>query len=125
MNKRVKELPLNFFPLKKEVQKVENTFWYTKNRLNNGKDTDEKDLALFYVLLSEFVAFTESKQMNCGEKLLTLLGNEKSWKVLLGEFGKKVEYNIESRWIEVLDMTEKDWIEYDEDCNKKYLEGKK
>ena len=121
----VKQLPQNFLPIKKEFQKVENTYWYNKQTSEQTRDETSENLALLYCLLSDFACFSENKQYAIGNKLLDKLGISNDWKILLGEFGKKVVYSAEASWIEIQDMTLQDWEEYDAQCNKEYLNKKK
>ena len=49
----------------------------------------------------------------------------KKYKVFLSDFEKKVHYDDEASWLFISDMNKKDWLEFDEKCNKEFLENKK
>jgi hypothetical protein len=123
MSEIIKSLPLSFLPAKKEVQKLENTYWYNKQNEKQERNETDENLALLYLLLSDFASFAENKQYGIGDKLLEKKGNS-NWEIILGEFGKKVVYSAESSWIEIQDMNKYDFEQYTVKINKEYKDKK-
>jgi len=121
---RTKELPQNFLPIKKDVSKLENTFWYNKQKENQTRDESKENVGLLYLLMSDFANFAELKQYSWGDKLLSIMGTESDWQIKFGEYGKKLVYNREGNWIEILDMTHEDFVQYDKESNEKFLANK-
>lgn len=123
MSEVTKILPQNFLPAKKEVSKLENTYWYNKQTDSQERNESDENLALLYLLLADFASFAENKQYALGDKLLMKKGTE-SWQIILGEYGKKVVYDSEASWIEIQDMNQKDYEEYTIKSNKEYKDKK-
>ena len=124
MKRTVKDLPKTFHPVKVEFERLLNLFWSTK--LKDGKRNETKEnLTLLYVLAQEYQKFVELQVCALGDKVLEAMHESSVYKVFLYDFGKKLFWDDEARWLFLDDLNSDEWRDYDSKCNKEYLENLK
>lgn len=122
MTRKVKELPKHYHKAKVEFDRLSNLFWANKLNDKGTKNETLENVALLYLLMQEFMVFSETNFHNAGNKLLEMLGDKKE--VYLPEFGKVVRFDEEAQWIFTEDMTSSEWKEYDIKCSVDYVKNK-
>lgn len=123
--RKIKSLPLHFQKGKVEFDKLIRIFW--SNKLDESgkiKDTPE-NLALLYALMVENVKYMENHLTSIGDKVLSKMEDIGKKTILLPEYGKKIFYDEEAKWLYIDDMDNEEWRIYDEDSNKEFLKKDK
>lgn len=124
MARKIKDLPLHFQKGKLEFDKLIRIYWSNKLDSSGKADETPENLALLYLLMEQNVKYMENHMVNAGNKLLEKMEEVKNTTIMLPEYGKKVFYDEEAKWLYIEDMTEAEWKKYDEQSNKKFLEEK-
>lgn len=116
----IQELPKSFYGAKREFEKVF-TFAIAKAK-NEDKNKELDNYAVLFSLIQEFNNFLFKYEEEVSVALKDRMDELNKYKVLLNEYGKKVFYDDEASWLFINDMNKKDWLEFDEKCNKEFLE---
>ena len=121
-------LPKVFQNSKLSLEQDLRRFWGTRNEYKEGSTIAEKiesveNLSLLYILLTEHLAQIEKTVLDLGDKLLDKMENADVSKLPL--YGKKIVLDKEANWIFIRDFDDKDWYDYDMDCNVNYVNSKK
>lgn len=133
-NRVVSPLPKNLEVLKRDFQKVKNMFFARSHVVVEKAEYEfewDKTVipieskALFWVLMQEFESFLTTHEAELTEDILKELEEKGSKEIPLYEYGIKVVFDDEAKWFFKKDLTEKDWAEYDKQCNEKLLNKKK
>ena len=119
----IQELPKSFYNAKREFEKAF-TFAIAKAK-NEDKNKELDNYAVLFSLIQEFNNFLFKYEEEVSVALKDRMDELNKYKVLLNEYGKKVFYDDEASWLFISDMNKKDWVEFDEKCNKEFLENKK
>lgn len=122
-NRKIKDLPKHFQKNKVEISRAIRTYWSNKLNENGQKNETTNNIALLYIQLEELQSYIETEFCNLGSMLLEKMHEENMNKVILGEFGEVLEYDDEAKWIYRRNLNDSEWKEYDDACNKKYLES--
>ena len=118
----IEELPKSFYTAKKEFEKVF-TFQTSKAK-NENKKEELKNYAVLFGLIQEYNAFLSKYEEKIAVHLKDLMDEVKDIKVLLADYGKKLEWDNDAQWLYFSEMENKDWREFDKESNKEFLEKK-
>ena len=114
MARLFKKVPNPFLKIKLDFEKRCRRYW-----LNRDKTLEER--ALYKIVVEQFIEELSKSILEYEQELADeLLSKDKKY-VLLGEYGKKVEYDEEAKWINIKEMNGDDFLEYDRACNAKFL----
>jgi hypothetical protein len=121
MARKVKDLPLHFQKGKLEFDKLIRIFWSNKLDSNGRPDETPENIALLYILMVENVKYMENHLTAIGDRVLAKMEQVGKDKILLPEYGQKLFFDKEAQWLYAEPITDVEWKEYDEQCNKDFL----
>ena len=107
----MKELPKNFYSAKREFEKQFN-FTIAKIK-NEDKEKELENYAVLFGLIQEYNNFLMKFEEEVSVGIKDRMDELKKYKVYLGDFDKKLEWDEEAKWLYFSDMNSKD---YTEDC---------
>lgn len=115
----IQELPKTFYNAKREFEK---TFTFqTSKAKNEDKKEELNNYSVLFGLIQEYNAFLLKYEEQITVHIKDLMDEENTHKILLGEYGKKLTWDDEAKWMYFEDMNKNDWNEFDKICNEKYL----
>lgn len=121
MSRKVKDIPKHFNIAKREIEKLLNTFWFSRKKDDGSRDESIENIALLYIMLKELTEFTEEHQYSIGEKLLSKMEESNNSTAMLYDYGKVVYFDSEANWLYTRDIDSQEWYDYDMKCNKEHL----
>lgn len=115
----MKELPKIFYSAKKEFEKQFN-FTIAKIK-NNDKEKELENYSVLFGLIQEYNNFLMKFEEEVSVGIKDRMDELKKYKVYLGEFDKKLEWDEEAKWLYFSDMNSKDHNELTKIQNDKFL----
>ena len=119
----IQELPKTFYNAKREFEKT--FIFQTSKAKNEDKKEELNNYSVLFGLIQEYNAFLSKYEEQITVHIKDLMDEENTHKILLGEYGKKLTWDDEAKWMYFEDMDKNDWNEFDKICNKKYLNEKR
>lgn len=116
----MKELPKNFYSAKREFEKQFN-FTIAKIK-NDDKEKELENYAVLFGLIQEYNNFLMKFEEEVSVGIKDRMDELKEYKVYLGEFDKKLEWDEEAKWLYFSDMNSKDHAELTKIQNEKFLQ---
>lgn len=119
----IQELPKTFYNVKRKFEK---TFTFqTSKAKNEDKKEELNNYSVLFGLIQEYNAFLSKYEEQIAVHIKDLMDEENTYKILLSEYGKKLIWDDEAKWMYFEDMNKNDWNEFDKMCNEKYLNKKR
>jgi hypothetical protein len=122
--KYAKEYPQFFHTLKIETERKIRSWWANKRTSEGIVVKTPEDLSLLYILVKEYQDFVEAQVQILANEVLTTMEKNNSDKIILGEYGKTVEYDKEARWLLERAINDEEWRKWNYDADQKYLKEK-
>lgn len=116
----MKELPKIFYSAKREFEKQFN-FTIAKIK-NEDKEKELENYAVLFGLIQEYNNFLMKFEEEVSVGIKDRMDELKKYKVYLGEFDKKLEWDKDAKWLYFSDMNSKDHIELTKIQNEKFLQ---
>ena len=116
----MKELPKIFYSAKREFEKQFN-FTIAKIK-NDDKEKELENYAVLFGLIQEYNNFLMKFEEEVSVGIKDRMDELKKYKVYLGEFDKKLEWDEEAKWLYFSDMNSKDHAELTKIQNEKFLQ---
>jgi len=116
----MKELPKIFYSAKREFEKQFN-FTIAKIK-NEDKEKELENYAVLFGLIQEYNNFLMKFEEEVSVGIKDRMDNLNKYKVYLGEFDKKLEWDEEAKWLYFSDMNSKDHAELTKIQNEKFLQ---
>ena len=116
----MKELPKIFYSAKREFEKQFN-FTIAKIK-NDDKEKELENYAVLFGLIQEYNNFLMKFEEEVSVGIKDRMDELKEYKVYLGEFDKKLEWDEEAKWLYFSDMNSKDHAELTKIQNEKFLQ---
>lgn len=119
----IEELPKFFVPTKKEFEK---NIAHEKAISNNeNKKIELEKYSVIFALIQELESFLNKHEENISIHIKELMDELNEYSIVLGKYGKKLEWDENANWFYLSDMNKSDWLHYDKECNEKYLKDRK
>lgn len=115
----IQELPKTFYNAKREFEKT--FIFQTSKAKNEDKKEELNNYSVLFGLIQEYNTFLSKYEEQITVHIKDLMDEENTHKILLGEYGKKLTWDDEAKWMYFEDMDKNDWNEFDKICNEKYL----
>lgn len=116
----MKELPKIFYSAKREFEKQ---FSFTIAKIKNeDKEKELENYAVLFGLIQEYNNFLMKFEEEVSVGIKDRMDELKKYKVYLGDFDKKLEWDEEAKWLYFSDMNSKDHAELTKIQNKKFLQ---
>lgn len=116
----MKELPKIFYSAKREFEKQFN-FTIAKIK-NDDKEKELENYAVLFGLIQEYNNFLMKFEEEVSVGIKDKMDKLNKYKVYLGEFDKKLEWDEEAKWLYFSDMNSKDHTELTKIQNEKFLQ---
>lgn len=116
----MKELPKIFYSAKREFEKQFN-FTIAKIK-NEDKEKELENYAVLFGLIQEYNNFLMKFEEEVSVGIKDRMDELKKYKVYLGDFDKKLEWDEEAKWLYFSDMNSKDHAELTKIQNEKFLQ---
>lgn len=120
--RNIKELPKTFRRAKVEYEHLVNVFWSQRLGENNQRIETKENIGLMFLLVQDFLRFSEFQFENIGNKILEIFEKENTDTIYLYEFGKVIRFDKEAQWFITEDISESEWRKYDLECSRNYAE---
>lgn len=114
-----KEMPKIFYSAKREFEKQ---FNFTIAKIKNGdKEKELENYAVLFGLIQEYNNFLMKFEEEIAVGIKDRMDEQKKYKVFLGDFEKKLEWDDEAKWLYFSDMNSKDKNELTKIQNENFL----
>lgn len=125
MSRLTKDLPKLFQKIQIEYTKSINIYWGSRRDTNKNKIESPENLGVLFLKQKELLNFIEKEYSNTGESIFQWMKNNNTDKMYLYNYGKVIYLDIDTGWIFVRDINDKEWEDYDLKCSKEYVASKK
>lgn len=125
MSRLTKDLPKLFQKIQIEYTKSINIYWGSRRDTNKNKIESPENLGVLFLKQKELLDFIEKEYSNTGESIFQWMKNNNTDKMYLYNYGKVISLGIDTGWIFVRDINDKEWEDYDLKCSKEYVASKK
>lgn len=115
----MKELPKTFYNAKREFEKSFN-FAISKAK-NENKDKELENYAVLFGLIQEYNNFLMKFEEEVSVSIKDKMDELKKYKIYLGDFDKKLEWDDDAKWLYFSDMNSKDHYELTKIQNEEFL----
>ncbi|HPC09952.1 MAG TPA: hypothetical protein PLN85_02620 [archaeon] len=125
MSRLTKDLPKLFQKIQIEYTKSINIYWGSRRDTNKNKIESPENLGVLFLKQKELLDFIEKEYSNTGESIFQWMKNNNTDKMYLYNYGKVISLDIDTGWMFVRDINDKEWEDYDLKCSKEYVASKK
>ena len=116
------DIPKTFYSAKREFEKQFN-FALAKSK-NDDKEKELENYAVLFGLIQEFNNFLSKYEEEITIGIKDRMDELIQYKVYLSEYGKKLEWDEDAKWMYISKMNNKDKQELTEKQNKEFLKNR-
>lgn len=112
----MKELPTPLLNVKKEYEKMIKRYWHVR------QEKTEEDKVLLWCALQNLMEFLDNEAIKLGQEVFNDMKDKKEFTFYLDEYGQKVYYDLEAKWLKLEEMDADDMLITTRRDNAKFYE---